>query len=272
MPFLAPGELARCGLPDEGITIANPLVAEQSVLRTSLLPGLVGAVAYNWSHRNHGVQLFEIGHTFNRPAEPDAELPDEREVLGAVLAGADATDAVHLWRVVAELLRVDDAVVENVALPGLHPTRSARLLVADQEIGRLGEIDPEVLMAHGIGERVAYVEVDLDAVSSLSRADPIYRAFSLYPTSDIDLAFEVDDEISAAAVESTIRSAAGELLWSARLFDVFRGGSVADGRRSLAYSLRLQAPDRTLTDADVTTVRASVIDAVTAAHGAHLRS
>ena len=90
MPFLAPGELARCGLPDDGITIANPLVAEQSVLRTSLLPGLVGAVAYNWSHRNHGVHLFEVGHTFKRPSSPDAELPDEREWLGAVLAGADA--------------------------------------------------------------------------------------------------------------------------------------------------------------------------------------
>src|SRR5690606_32674155 len=84
MPFLAPGDLARCGLADDGITIANPLVAEQSVLRTSLLPGLVGTVAYNWSHRNHGAQLFEIGRTFNRPTSADAVLPDEREVLGAV--------------------------------------------------------------------------------------------------------------------------------------------------------------------------------------------
>src|SRR3546814_19251631 len=97
MPFLAPGELTRCGLPDEGITIANPLVAEQSVLRTSLLPGLVGAVAYNWSHRNHGARLFEIGHTFNRPAEPDAEQPDEREGVAAGLARMAATEPVTPW-------------------------------------------------------------------------------------------------------------------------------------------------------------------------------
>lgn len=271
MPFLAPGELARCGLPDDGIRIANPLVAEQSVLRTSLLPGLVGAVASNWSHRNHGVQLFEIGHTFNRPARADAELPDEREVLGAVLAGAEAPAAVHLWRVVAEVLRLRDAVVANAQLPGLHPTRGARLVVGDGEVGRLGEVDPDVLAAHGIGERVAYLEVDLDAVAVLAREESTYRPFSLYPSSDIDLAFEVADEVSAAAVEDTIRDAGGALLWSVRLFDVFRGGSVPPGRRSLAYALRLQASDRTLTDADVAAVRGAVIDAVAAAHQAQLR-
>ena len=120
MPFLAPGELARCGLPDDGITIANPLVAEQSVLRTSLLPGLVGAIAYNWSHRNHGVHLFEIGHTFRRPPDPDAALPDEREALGAALAGSDAADAVHLWRFVVEALGITGATLENAPVAGFH--------------------------------------------------------------------------------------------------------------------------------------------------------
>ena len=271
MPFLAPGELARCGLPDDGLTIANPLVAEQSVLRTSLLPGLVGAVAYNWSHRNHGVRLFEIGHTFNRPASPDAELPDEREVFGAVLAGQDATEAVQLWRTVAEVLGFTDVVIENAELPGLHPSRAARLLLGELEVGRLGEIDPAVLQAYGIGERVAYVEADLTTLLDQPHGERTYRHFSRYPSSDIDLAFEVDEGVPAAAVEDAIRAAAGDLLWSVRLFDVFRGGSVADGRRSLAFTLRLQALDRTLTDADVASVRTTVIDAVQSSLPAALR-
>jgi phenylalanyl-tRNA synthetase beta chain len=271
MPFLAPGELARCGLPDDGITIANPLVAEQSVLRTALLPGLVGAIAYNWSHRNHGVRLFEIGHTFNRPASPDADLPDEREALGAVLAGCDATDAVHLWRFVAEALDLDGAQIDNAEVPGFHPTRSARIRVGTTAIGALGEIDPGVLDAHGIGERVAYLEVDLDALLALPHGERAFRPFSLYPSSDVDLAFEVDEQVPAAAVEDAIRASGGELLWSVRLFDVYRGAGVADGRRSLAYTVRFQAPDRTLTEADVAQVRTTIITAVESALGATLR-
>ena len=137
LPFLAPGELSRCGLPDDGITIANPLVAEQSVLRTALLPGLVGAVAYNWSHRNHGVALWEIGHVFRRATDPEAPLPDEREVLGAVLAGADAAAAFQLWRAVAEALGFEGTALENSALPGLHPTRAARVVVGDVVVGQV---------------------------------------------------------------------------------------------------------------------------------------
>jgi phenylalanyl-tRNA synthetase beta chain len=222
----------------------------------------VGAVAYNWSHRNHGVRLFEIGHTFNRPAVPDAELPDEREWLGAALAGAEASEAVHLWHFVAEELAVHGARLENAEVPGFHPTRAARVVVGDTAVGAVGELDPGVLDAHGIGERVAYLEVDLDALLDLPDRERTFRPFSLYPSSDIDLAFEVDDEVPASAVEDVIRSAGGDLLWSVRLFDVYRGTGVADGKRSLAYTLRLQAADRTLTDADVAAARQQIIDAV----------
>jgi phenylalanyl-tRNA synthetase beta chain len=271
LPFLAPGDLARFGLPDDGLRITNPLVAEQSVLRTSLLPGLVGAVAHNWSHRNHGVALFEIGHVFGPPSDPAAPLPDEREVLGAVLAGREAPEAVHLWRAVAESLGVAGVTVTNAEVPGLHPTRAARLLAGDVALGSLGEVDPGVLEPLGIGERVAYLEVDLDALLALPHGGAPYRPFSPYPSSDVDLAFEVDDEVSAAAVQEAIREAGGALLWSVELFDVYRGQGVAEGRRSLAYRLRLQAPDRTLTDADVAAVRSGVIDAVQAAFPATLR-
>jgi phenylalanyl-tRNA synthetase beta chain len=263
MPFLAPGDLARCGLGDDGIRITNPLVAEQSILRTSLLPGLVQTVAYNASHRNQGVTLFEVGHTFRPPASADADLPDEREELAAVLAGQDAPAAVELWRFVAEVLGYPEVRIENAEVAGLHPTRSARLLLGDVVVGALGEIDPRVLDTHLITERVAYLEVDLSTLLDLPASDRTYRPFSLFPTSDIDLAFEVPDDVPASAVEHAIRTSAGDLLWSVRLFDVYRGQGVAEGARSLAYTLRFQAPDRTLTDADVSAARTAVIEAVT---------
>jgi phenylalanyl-tRNA synthetase beta chain len=271
MPFLAPGELSRCGLPDDGITIANPLVAEQSVLRTALLPGLVGAVAYNWSHRNHGVGLWEIGHVFRRSTDPAAELPDEREWLGAVQAGADAPVAVDLWRALAEALGVERIQIVNGVIAGFHPTRAARLLAGETVVGALGEVDPGVLEAHGIGERVAIVELDLDLLLALPHGTSQYRRFSLYPSSDVDLAFEVDDAVPATAIEDAIRVAGGDLVWSVELFDVFRGTGLAEGRRSLAYRLRLQAPDRTLTDAEIAQTRTAIIDAVQSSLPATLR-
>ena len=193
-------------------------------------------------------------------------------MLGAVLAGVDATEAVQLWRVVAEAPRASRTSSSRTpSCLGCTPPARARLLLGELEVGRLGEIDPAVLDAHDIGERVAYLEVDLDTLLAQPHGERTFRPFSLYPSSDIDLAFEVDEAVPASAVEDAIRAAGGELLWSVRLFDVFRGGSVADGRRSLAYTLRLQAPDRTLTDADVAEVRTTIIDAVQSALPATLR-
>lgn len=269
MPFLEPGDLERTGSPVPGIRITNPLVAEESVLRTSLRPGLLKTIAYNASHRNAGVRLFEVGKVFR--AVPGRELPEEPEHLAVGLAGVEAPDAVGIWRVLAEALAVVDARLDQAALPGLHPTRSALLKVAGEPVGFVGEIDPSVLEGFGIDERVAWLEVDLDQLLGLPHGQRLYRPVSRYPSSDLDLAFEVDEAVPAAEVESVIRSAAGELLVGLRLFDVFRGDPVPTGRRSLAYRLRLQASDRTLTDAEVADVRAAVVRAVESTLPARLR-
>ena len=271
MPFLAPGQLARCGLPDDGIVIANPLVAEESILRTSLLPGLVASLGYNASHRNHGVALFEIGHVFNRAADVTAELPDEREHLGVAWAGRDAAAAVQVARLLGQVLGIEGLSVENREIAALHPTRAAGIVAAGVEIGAVGEVDPAVLEAHGIPERVAWIDLDLDRIDELDRDAHPYRPFSLFPSSDIDLAFEVDEGVPASAVEDELRAAGGPHLWSVRLFDVYRGPGVAEGRRSLAFTLRFQALDRTLTDDDVASARRACIEAVESRLPATLR-
>jgi phenylalanyl-tRNA synthetase beta chain len=280
LPFLAPGDLERCGLPGDGIEITNPLVKEESILRTSLLPGLVKALATNAARRNTGVGLWEIGHVFRHrdassTAATDADndaLPNEREMLGVALGGRDAAEAVHEWRAVAEVLGLVGIEIVNGAVPGLHPTRSARLVGSEGEpVGAVGEVDPGVLEIHGIGERVGWLEVDLDLAAGLPHRERIYRPVSIYPSSDIDLAFEVDDAVPATAIEGTLRSAAGGHLAALRLFDVYRGAGIAEGRRSLAYSLRLDALDHTLTDDEVAEIRRRCIEAVESAYPASLR-
>jgi phenylalanyl-tRNA synthetase beta chain len=271
MPFLAPDELARCGLDDTGIRLANPLVAEESVLRTSLLPGLVQAVALNAQRRQLGVGLFEIGHVFGPPAE-GALLPDEREHLAVIRAGLDASGAVEAWQVVRDTLAVADSHLTNEPVPGLHPTRSGRVVVAGEAIGEIGEIDPDVAAAHGISERVAWLALDLSRLAVLPHGDRPYRLVSRFPSADIDLAFSVPDDVPVHEVEASLRDALGELAAEVALFDVFRGAAIGDGRRSLAFAIRLQAPDRTLTDDDVQQVRQRAIAAVESTHAATLRA
>ncbi len=269
LPFLAPGQLAAAGLDPVGIELVNPLVAEESVLRTALLPGLVAAVAHNHARRQLAVGLWEIGHVF-LPAPEGQVLPDEREHVAVVLAGREAPAAVEAWQVLAEQLRLRAPSVADAEVPGLHPTRAARVLVDGAVVGIVGEIDPTVLGRHDIGERVAYLEVDLGACFDAPRRSDAYRQVSRFPSSDIDLAFEVPDHVSAIEVERTLADT-DDLVWSVRLFDVYRGAPVAEGRRSLAFAVRLQAVDRTLTDAEVAEVRSRLIAGAETAFGAALR-
>ncbi len=272
MPFLAPGDLERAGLPGDGITITNPLVAEESVLRTSLLPGLLKAVRHNVNHRNDDIALFEVGHVFQRPTDPDAELPDERESVAVIIAGADAREAVVAWRSLCDGLAIDGADVANAEMPAMHPTRSAVARVAGDAVGTVGEVDPSVLAAFDIPGRVAWLEVDLDRLLAHPHGAPTYTSVSRFPSSDIDLAFVTAEGISATDIAATIEAAAGDLLGYVRLFDTYRGEGVRDGARSLAYRVRLQATDRTLTDAEVGEIRQQIIDAVQAAYPAELRA
>ncbi|WP_419926825.1 phenylalanine--tRNA ligase subunit beta [Candidatus Poriferisocius sp.] len=268
LPFLAPGDLARAGLGDDGIIVANPLVAEESIMRTSLRPGLLNAVAYNAARRATGVSLFEIGRV--NPGG-GADLPDEHEHLAVILAGQEATAATALWRRLARNLAVTNPGVANEPVSGLHPSRCGRVLADGHPVGALGEIDPQVLDAYEVAERVAWLEVDLGALLGASRGLAPYRAPSRYPSSDIDLAFAVPDEVTADEVAATIAQAGGELLASVALFDVFRSEQLGEGRRSLAFTLRFEAADRTLNDAEVAAARQVCINAVTTAHNAVLR-
>ncbi len=269
--FLAVSDLERCGLdPAEAVVVANPLVAEESRLRTSLLPGLVGSVAGNARHRITGVSLFEVGHIFRRP--PDGQqLPDEREMVAVATAGADAREAVTLWHLVADGLVVGDWQLEACVAPGLHPTRTARVVVDGEPVGTVGEVDPGVLARFDVEERVAWLELDLERLLARPHGPGTYRPISRYPSSDIDLAFEADDATPAGAIERTLAGAGDGLVAGVRLFDVYRGDQVSQGRRSLAWTVRLQAPDRTLTDDEVGAVRRRLIAAVEEAHPATLR-
>jgi len=271
MPFVAPGALAAVGLAEDGITLSNPVDDSESVLRTSLLPGQLRAVAYNQRHFNGDVRLFEIGHVY-LPAPEGQLLPDEREFLAVALSGTEAPAAVAVLDLLAEALALPAVELRAAALSGMHPTRSAEVVVAGRARGTVGEVDPDVLEACGVSGRVAWLQLDLQQVLEGPRTRRRYRPVSKYPPSDVDLAFVVPDDVAAAQVERALRATAGSLLVRIELFDSYRGSGVPEGSRSLAYRLRFQAPDRTLTDAEVAEIRQLCIDETSRRTGAALRS
>lgn len=273
-PLLAPGDHERAGLSAEAIEAVDPLAREESVLRTSQLPGMLKALAFNAAHRSAGVSLFEVGHVFRVPADRSSPLPDERETVAVALAGAEgAVAAKRVLDVVLAAFHRDDIRLETMARAGLHPTRTARLVGPDDvEVGWVGEVDPHACEAFDVPWRVGWVEADLTLLLPAARGYVRSRPVSKLPSGDIDLAFVVPDGTPAAEVERTLRAAGGELLVDLRLFDVFRGGQFPEGARSLAYRLRFQSGERTLTDADLAEVRTRCIDAVEAAFPAKLRT
>ena len=280
--LLSPADLAAAGFPAEGIELENPLRAEESLLRPALLPGLLRAVAFNAGHGQVDVSLFEVGHVFLPP--PDGQtLPDEREHLAGVLAGSvrrlpheadrpvDGHDAAGVLDVLSQVLEVHGWHLAPGDGPGFAPGRAAAVMVGDEVLGLVGEVDAGVLSRLGVSGTVAAFEIDLSSLLGAPRRDRRFVAPSRFPSSSVDLAFVVGEDLPAGQAEATLRRAAGEWCEEIRLFDVFRSGALGEGRKSLAFALRFRAPDRTLTDAEVGAVRERCIQAMATAHGATLR-
>ncbi len=258
-PFLSDGDLERAGLSGAAVRLVNPLVTGDDVLRTSLRPGLLKAVAFNGSHRTAGAQLFEIGHVY--PPSNDV-LPAEYEALAVVLAGAQAPAAVAVWRELASAMGWGARLDQGNVPEGMHPGRSATLSYGKDAIGVVGEVHPDALDGYEIAERVALLELNLSVLLAMEPKVPQWKATSRFPSSDFDLAFVVPDTTAAEKVDKAIRQGAGATLVGLALFDTYRGKGVPDGSRSLAYRLRVQAADRTLADTDIAALRDKVVAAV----------
>ena len=274
MPFLAPGDLAAVGLPEDAISLSNPLDASESVLRTSLMPGQLKSIAYNQSHRTAAPRFFEAGTVFLAPQENDRGemLPDEHEYLAVALAGEEAPAAIAILNLLAEALALPNVQVRSSdSLPGMHPTRSAEVVIAGRQRGAVGEVAPSVLKNFDIDGRVAWLQLDLTEILNGPHGKRSYRRVSKFPSSDMDLAFVVANDTGADRVRNTINKAGGNLLVDLSLIDTYRGTGVDEGSRSLAFRLRFQADDRTLTDDEITSVREAIIAAVAKQNNGVLR-
>ncbi len=265
------------------VEAANPLRAEESVLRPLVGPGLLQAAARNAAHGLPDLALFEAGHVFRPPTPATEPLPDERDHVAVVVAGTrrrapvepdrpvDVYDAVDCLRVVTDALGLADVRLEPEGAPGFHAGRTAAVVVDGAVAGHVGEYAAATLAAFEMTGPAVGFELDLDALLAGARRDRSFRPLSRFPASAIDLAFVLDDAVAAAAIVGALTEVAGDLAEDVRCFDEFRSDALGPGRRSLAFALRLRAADRTLTDAEVGDVRAACIREVERRFGAELR-
>ncbi|MFJ9517100.1 phenylalanine--tRNA ligase subunit beta [Kitasatospora sp. NPDC101801] len=307
-PFIGEAALDALGLDAADarrrtVKLVNPLNDEEPSLRTSLLPGLLGALRRNVGRGNTDLAIFEQGTVFlpkpelkvaprlpvdRRPtteqlAELDAALPHQPRRVAVALAGerlpsgwwgrgagASWADAVEAARTVARAAGVELTVRQAQYAPW-HPGRCAELSVAGTVVGHAGELHPRVIKALHLPERTCAMEVDLDLLGADLSGRVSGPPVSGYPVATQDVALIVDTAVPAAEVETALRDGAGELLESLRLFDVFTGEQAGAGKKSLAYTLRFRALDRTLTAEEATAARESAVAAAAARTGAVLR-
>lgn len=294
------------------LRLANPMSEAQPLMRTDLLVTLLDTARRNVGRGQNDLALFETGlvtlpragassapqlpggtlPTGDQLDELAAALPDQPRHLAAVLTGlreragwtgparrADHTDAFALVGVVARRVGVEVHLAAEPDRAPFHPGRCARVLAADGRVlGHAGELHPAVVAAHDLPARAVAFELDLDALLAAAPSAPVQaEAVSTFPVAKEDVALVVDAAVPAADVLAAVRdgaasSPAGDVLEDVWLFDVYVGDQVGEGRRSLAFSLRLRAHDRTLTAAETAEVRSAVVATAQARFGAELRS
>jgi phenylalanyl-tRNA synthetase beta chain len=285
--FMSPRDPGRLGLDvdllaRDAIEVANPMSEEEKLLRTSLLPGLLQAARHNLARGSGGAALFEIARVYGPDGEP---LPAERTMLAGVFSGRRREQGWNAsalgWDFFAvkgivtgllESLRVPPpGFTASTAMP-FHPTRGALLSWGDTSLGVLGELHPDVCDAFEVAAGTVAFEMPLAPVLAALPGRSTAGSLPRYPAILIDLAIVVDVGQDEAAVEDAIRSAGGSETRAVRLFDVYMGPQVPDGKKSLAFALELQVPERTLTDQDAGVVKERIMQELEERFGARLRT
>ncbi|MDR3278658.1 MAG: phenylalanine--tRNA ligase subunit beta [Oscillospiraceae bacterium] len=251
--FIGVSDYDKAGLPPElpireSVTILNPLGEDTGVMRTTPLPSMLETLARNRSCRNENVKLYELAPVYRPTGEP---LPDERVIL--TLGAYGDADFSALKGAVESILR--ELRVPEVSFradggkTSFHPGRCANIYSGETELGVLGQIHPSVAKNYGLPD--AYVaELDLPAVLEVRAEEGKYVPLPRYPAVSRDLAVVCGDGVTVGALTACIRRGGGKLLREAALFDIYTGAPIPEGKKSAAFSLKLRADDRTLTDAE----------------------
>ena len=275
--FISPKHYDKIRLPKDdprrtSVTITNPLGEDTSVMRTTVIPSMLDVLSRNYNNRNDAASLFEISNEYIWNGTE--KLPDENVKVTLGMYGSDC-DFFKLKAVIEELLYVAGVADYDVAPvtddPTFHPGRTAEITVNGVRIAYLGEVHPAVLANYSIGTKTYIGQVDFASLLKYGNLKRVYKPLPRFPASSRDLAFVCDIDLPVMTLEKTISKAVGQILEGITLFDVYVGSQIPDKMKSVAFSIKMRAADRTLTDEEADGAMKRAIKAL-ADMGIELRS
>jgi phenylalanyl-tRNA synthetase beta chain len=267
----------------QGLPLMNPLIDDYSVMRTSLVPGLLSALKRNVSFRSEDLKLYELGRTFSPVAGQD--LPREDLRVAGLAAGSrypllwnvphderiDFYDTKGALETLLEGLGVSDVIFVPSQLPFLHPGKSADLFMDGNNIGFVGELAPHKMRDHDLAGNLYIFEILVEPLLIRSRKETVFRQVPRYPYIERDLSFIIEEKCSGDKIKQLISRLRHDIIASVILFDIYRGESIPEGHQSVAFRIRYQSEDRTLTDEEVQAVHSQVVRALNEELGAAMR-
>ncbi len=275
--FVSPKVFDRIFLPKDSdlrkaVVIRNPLGEDYSIMRTTTIPSMMEAFSRNYSRSNEIVRLFEIGKIY-MPSEASGEIPKEKNVVTIGIYG----DTDYLWlkgivENVFETLGINNISYEReTGNVSYHPGKTAIAKLKNKTVATLGEIHPDVTAGYGIDVECYMAEIDLDAIIENAVIERKYKALPKFPAVTRDMAIILDDSILVQQIEDVIRRHGGNIVESFKLFDVYKGEQIPEGKKSIAYSITYRNENKTLTDREVEKVHNKILSTLEYTLGAKLR-
>ncbi|MFR8927080.1 phenylalanine--tRNA ligase subunit beta [Peptoniphilus senegalensis] len=271
--FVSPSSYEKANYDEDEkniIKILNPLGEDYSIMRTTLVPSMIDALAKNYARGNENVGGFEVGNTFFPNEE---ELPSEK--LKLTMGFYDLGDFYYLKESIEKILwylGINDLEVRRKEVSFLHPGRSAEFILNGESLGVFGEVHPKVLENYGLKKKAYVAELDFDKIVENTIDNYTYKDLPKFPTMKRDFAFVMDRDVDSVELEKISKKYGKELLESFKVFDIYEGENIEEGKKSVAFSLVFRAAERTLEDAEVTEICEKIVAEIESEIKAKLRS
>ena len=257
----------------QSFKILNPLGEDTSIMRTTVLPSMLEILTRNYNYRNQNVRLYEVGRIYLPGGEDGLAVENKVLSMGAYGSDMDFYALKGCVEAILKDLRAEDVHFEvpSVTNPSYHPGRVADVYAGAQRIGVLGQVHPLVAQNYGVDAQFYCAELELNALMAAKGADPEYVPLPKFPNLTRDIAVVCDEAVTVGALEACIRKGAKGLLKECKLFDIYRGKGVEEGKKSVAFNLVLRADDRSLTSEEADEDVKSILAALEKELGAVLR-